>query len=154
MPLRGVMPMPPAKRTADLVVGLEGRKGTLVGRVREPHRVLEVRPRGTCRERHRARVHALLGRQLEERELSWTECEVLRFLHLNRVRGRRKGSRGHDPDPETPRRPVQPCDLPFALGAGTRPPYFVAPTRTKALPRGGDSAETWPGSFGRPLHRR
>src|SRR6266581_1101405 len=97
MPLRGVIPMPPARKTAD--------------------RVFEVRARGTRRERHGARVHALLGLQLEERELSGTEREARRFLRLDRTRARGERSRGHDPSPKAPRGTGQRLDLQMCLGA-------------------------------------
>src|SRR2546426_7526003 len=71
---------------ADLVTGLEGREGALVWRVREADRVFEVGARGTRRERHGARVHALLGLQLQERELRGPERETRWFLRLDRAR--------------------------------------------------------------------
>src|SRR5439155_1662247 len=65
---------------ANLVTGLEGREGALVGGVREADRVFEVRAGGARREGHGARVHALLGLQLQERKLRGPEREARRFL--------------------------------------------------------------------------
>src|SRR5439155_768833 len=88
---------------ANLVIGLEGREGALVRGFREPDRVFEVGARGTRRERHGARVHAVLGLQLQERELRGPEREAHRFLRLDRVGGRRERSRGHDSSSKAPR---------------------------------------------------
>src|SRR3989441_9776408 len=126
---------------ANLVIGPEGREGALVGGVREADRVFEVGARGTRRERHGARVHALLGLQLEERELRGPECEGLRFLDFDGVRGGRELSRRHDRNLETPRGPAQRFDLQYASEAGTRPPYFVTPTESEASRRG--RGENW-----------
>src|SRR2546422_2879755 len=92
---------------ANLVIGLEGREGALVGGVREADRVFEMGARGTRREGHGARVHALLGLQLQERELRWTVRESLRFLHLNREGGRGERSGRDDSSPEAPWGTVQ-----------------------------------------------
>src|SRR5437867_3355316 len=127
---------------ADLVTGPEGRKGALVWRVREADRVFEVGARGTRREGHGARVHALLGLQLQERELRGPEREARRFLRLDRARARCERSRGHDPSPKAPRGTGQRLDLQCGLGAGTRLRYFVTPTGRKASRQCGDVGET------------
>src|SRR5436309_5225043 len=113
---------------ADLFAGLKGDERTLVRGVRDADRVFEVRARGTRRERHGARVHALLGLQLEERELGGTECEGLRLLDFDRARRRRELSRGHHLAPEAPRRTSQRNRSPATLEARPRLRYFVTPT--------------------------
>src|SRR3989441_9443723 len=122
---------------ANLVIGPEGREGALVRGVREADRVFEVGARGTRREGHGARVHALLGLQLQERELRGPEREARRFLRLDRTGARCERSRGHDPSPKAPRGTGQALDLPCALGREARLRYFVTRTGRKAstLPR-------------------
>src|SRR3989441_12006709 len=120
---------------ADLVVGLEGREGALVGGVREPDRVFEVGARGTRREGHGSRVQALLGLQLQERELRGTEGEGLRFLHLDRAGGRREWSRGHDSSFEAPRGSGQCIVLPFAGAWNTMAVFRDSGVNGKVTPR-------------------
>src|SRR5213596_170122 len=131
MPLRGVIPMPPASRTAGRVscstkspIGPKTRTSSPDLRATNARLYGESETRTAYSRCGRvglvasdmARVHALLGLQLEERELGRTECEGLRFLHLNGVGGRRERSRGHDSSPEAPRGTGQPLDLQCALG--------------------------------------
>ena len=113
---RGVMPIPPATgsrvdsgarsrlgpKTKPLP-GLQGAEGALVRRVGYADRVFEARTGGARSERHRTRLHALVGQQPQKGELGGTERESLRPLHFDRAAGGRELPRGDDRDSEAVR---------------------------------------------------
>src|SRR5438876_6638476 len=95
----------------DLVARLQGRESALVWGVRDADRVFEVRARGARGERHGARVHALLGLQLKERELGGTEGERLGFLQFDRAGGWRERPRRYNSGSEAARGTCHCLDL-------------------------------------------